>query len=125
MRKPSLQVIFGLGALCVCVYLYLVNPSESRILPPCLFFWATGFYCSGCGSLRATHSILHGRIGTAIGYNAFFVFSIPLLVALVVFDYLQRPFRIDKRVIIVYLAIGVAFWILRNLPVAPFDALAP
>ncbi|PYV86056.1 MAG: hypothetical protein DMG90_22080 [Acidobacteria bacterium] len=35
------------------------NPASSGIFPPCPFLWLTGFYCPGCGSLRALHQLLH------------------------------------------------------------------
>jgi hypothetical protein len=38
--------------------------------PPCPTWWLGGVYCGGCGTLRAWHHALHGRLGAAMSHNA-------------------------------------------------------
>ena len=49
--------------------LYLFNPAESRLFPPCPFHALTGWQCPGCGSLRAAHCLLHGEFIAAFRLN--------------------------------------------------------
>lgn len=37
--------------------------------PPCLFHWATGWPCPGCGSTRALRQFVHGHLGAAFVFN--------------------------------------------------------
>jgi hypothetical protein len=55
----------GLGALT----LHAVDPAASRVYPTCALREITGLQCPGCGSLRAGHAWLHGRIGEAMRQN--------------------------------------------------------
>jgi hypothetical protein len=41
----------------------------------CIFHHVTGLQCPGCGMTRAFHSITHGDIVTAFGFN---IFAVPL-----------------------------------------------
>ncbi len=37
--------------------------------PPCLFHWATGYPCPGCGSTRAFRQLVQGHLGAAFIFN--------------------------------------------------------
>lgn len=75
------------GELCVSVAILVAGlhhardfePGEFRLFPPCPFLWLTGFYCPGCGSLRALHQLLHGNFAAAISFNPFAVLALPFV----------------------------------------------
>jgi hypothetical protein len=101
--------------------LFAVDPAESRLYPPCLLHWATGLHCPTCGVLRATHSLLHGHVADAFRLNPLLVLGLPVLgLAAWRRAWLARPW-----VPWAALAALVLFGIARNLPLAPFAALAP
>jgi len=101
--------------------LFTNNPETSRLFPPCPVFAVTGLYCPGCGSTRASHHLMHGRVATAMTFNPLMVISIPIVVAM-----LLRP-RITRRPITAWAAaaILIVYALLRNLPWEPFASLAP
>jgi len=103
------------------VLLYYNDPRSSGLFPPCPFFWLTGFYCPGCGSTRAIYSLLHGRIGDAIGFNPVLVFSIPVIASLLVKPEWSRKPWVPRCAFVVLVAHGV----LRNIPLWPFVLLGP
>ncbi len=117
-------LLFGTAALAGAtgtVILYLVDPQVSVFFPPCPFLRLTGLYCAGCGALRATHALLHGRLAAAFAYNPLLVASLPALAALVVRPaWARRP-----DVARIAAATLLAYWLLRNLPVWPLTLLAP
>ena len=66
-------------ALTVMFVLFWVDPSRRAIFPVCQFHRLTGLNCPGCGGLRATHHLLHGRVATAFHHNMLVVIAPPLL----------------------------------------------
>lgn len=97
------------------------DPERSRIFPGCPIRQFTGLHCSGCGSTRASHHLLNGRIGTALKYNALAVMAIPVLVIMA-----ARPDRFRRPWIAwTVLAILIGYSILRNVDRWPFRHLAP
>ena len=69
--------MLGLGAVLVALaaYLFIYDPSRAGLYPPCLFLLATGHPCPGCGTTRALHALLHGRVSHAISLSP----QLPLL----------------------------------------------
>jgi Protein of unknown function (DUF2752) len=66
--------------LASLVVLYCWHPGDIAALPPCPAQKLTGLYCPGCGSLRAIHHLLHGRLTTAWQHNpAMLVLGVPAL----------------------------------------------
>lgn len=110
------------GALGIfLVLLYAENPATSRLYPPCPFRLLTGLHCPGCGSLRALHNLLHGRVQAALSLNPLMVVSLPILGIM-----LGNPAWIYRRwVPWVSLGVLVGYGILRNIPFRPFLLLAP
>lgn len=134
-RKPATvaawlaSAVLATGAL---VLVYAVDPRTPGNYPPCLFLFLTGCYCPGCGTLRALHSLLHGNLRHALGYNTLTVALLPFLGAAYVFGFTRavpgQPFprfRISSRVAWVTLAVILTFWVVRNVPVFPLSVLAP
>ena len=69
----------ALALLTGLTVLFIHDPAKSSLFPPCLFHALTGLHCPGCGSLRATHELLHGRLLSALRHNAFWVLLLPLV----------------------------------------------
>jgi len=108
------------------------DPATSGIFPPCPLHYLTGWYCPGCGSLRAIHQLLHGNLAAAWAMNPLTVIVLPFVAyglishALSVFwgRALPQIFLPAKWIYALGVVI-VVFGIVRNLPVYPFELLAP
>jgi hypothetical protein len=107
----------------------VVDPNEPGHYPACPFLSLTGWYCPGCGSLRAVHALAHGDVGEAVARNPLAVACVPLLVTLFVLWTRRRltgrarTWAAPAAWINALLALVIAFWVLRNLE--PFAWLAP
>ena len=108
------------------------DPATSTVFPPCPFRLLTGWYCPGCGSLRAFHQLLCGNLHNAWAMNPLAVVCLPFLAygmasyahRVVRGTYLPRMFVPAPWI----RALGVAvvlFGIGRNLSLYPFVLLAP
>jgi hypothetical protein len=120
-QKTILVTALTVLALCGATLLFLVDPSSSQIYPPCPSRLLTGFFCPGCGSLRALHHLLRGDLPGALSLDPLLVASIPVIGILLI-----RP-RLICRLWIAWLGLAVllAFGIARNIPCMPFLLLAP
>jgi hypothetical protein len=101
--------------------LFLCNPAEHRIFSPCPLHRLTGLYCSGCGSLRAAHLLLHGNLAGALRMNPLMVFLLPIVGLLA----LRPSPAYPKWMPWAALAILILYGIARNIPLWPFILLAP
>jgi hypothetical protein len=138
-RRPWLlhraaPVVGGCAAAAAATVLAISDPSApgSRF-PACQFRAATGLWCPGCGLTRGTHSLLNGDLAVALGHNIF----TPLALAAAavgwwswtrrawVGEWLRLPSWAGARTGWMMLAAAIAYGVARNVPVAPFDALAP
>lgn len=112
--------------------LYRWNPATAGFFPVCPFFTLTGWYCPGCGSLRAMHQLLHGHLEIAFGLNPLLVLALPFVLYHILALLLRHP-RIRPLSTSLIPAWGVravgivlvVFGVLRNLPQYPFSLLAP
>ena len=66
----------GVGAIGM---LAVVSPEEQGHYPTCPFLTITGYFCPGCGSLRAIHALTQGDIVTAWERNPLLLVMGPLL----------------------------------------------
>lgn len=123
-----------IGALfCVgVVVIFFFDPSEASWFPPCLFHHVTGWYCPGCGTTRAVHQLVHGRLLAAFDYNPLMVLTLPFIFYALLSEvryqvkgrHLPQIFRAWWWSWMV-VGIVLAYWVLRNIPVYPFSYLAP
>jgi len=76
-RLAALAIV-ATGATAL-VTLYFHDPAAAGFFPPCPFHYLTGLHCPGCGTLRATHQLLHGHPLAALDLNPLMVLSLPFL----------------------------------------------
>ena len=123
--------LFAITLLLMCIgfFIFRYSPADSGLYPPCLFQKITGLYCPGCGTARALHALLHGRISTAISYNASLVVLAPTFLHLYVRCCLRNIKRmaatceLPPSLYKALLIIVVIFGILRNIPAYPLCSL--
>lgn len=96
-------------------------------LPPCPFHALTGLYCPGCGSTRALHHLLNMEFATALKCNFLAVATLPYMLALFGVKALRRlgiwhgpTLELPVNWTWWLTAVVIAWWIVRNLPLAVF-----
>lgn len=121
-RSKAIKIaLIAVIVIAAIVVYFSYNPSTSKFFPRCIFFTVTGLRCPGCGSQRVIHSLLHGNIGAAWGYNAFMVCVIPVFIIYLLNDYtkiIPPKFRkiLTHRVTLLILFVSVVLWfVLRNI----------
>ena len=131
-RERLLLFAFVSVAVGALGFLYLFNPGASALYPTCPFLAFTGCYCPGCGSLRALHQLMRGRLVTAFGLNPLMVLSVPFIgyffVSRTMFAVAGHPLKtFFVRPVLIWALLGaiLAYWVLRNIPTYPFSLLAP
>jgi Protein of unknown function (DUF2752) len=121
-RAVLLPLAVGAVALLGAGYVASVDPNVAGHYPGCPLLAITGWYCPGCGSLRALHALGHGDLVTALARNPFAVVGL----AYVVISWALwlgrtargRPPRWLAPPWVLYGVLGaiLAFWVLRNVP---------
>jgi hypothetical protein len=130
-RKAAVA-LFLVAALATGAGLLLVfdpNDADSP-LPQCLFRLLTGLYCPGCGITRALHALLHADFATAWAMNPMIVLMLALLPAMAWHQLGRQPAlpAAFSRVLVnpkAWIALLIAFGVLRNLRWAAFAWMAP
>jgi len=134
MMTIRLKILWrGVGIAALIVIYCLFNPLKAGFFPRCPFNVLTGLYCPGCGSQRAFHALLHGRVLQAAGYNLLAVLLLPFVLYSAIAFAGNHLWRLGLRQDVFYkpwfakavLGLVVAFWVLRNLPVPCFRWMAP
>lgn len=124
---------FGIagGILAALAVLFFCDPSQTALYPVCWFYQLTGLACPGCGALRALHQLFHGHLTEAFRLNPVLILALPFLfwvlarIAARELAGMNLPRLAIGRVgLLALLALAVGFWILRNLPLAPFSWFA-
>ncbi|MBT0566313.1 DUF2752 domain-containing protein [Williamsia sp. CHRR-6] len=114
-----------------CVGIWLADPTTpGGVIPVCPTKALLGIDCPGCGSMRMIYSLLHADIGAALRYNALGLVAVVLLVVsyigwvLARFGVARLPRWQDRRWAPMLVLIAVIGWfVVRNLPFAPFTGL--
>lgn len=113
----------GLAGAAAAATLYAVDPNQPGHYPTCPFLALTGWYCPGCGALRAMHDLLHLDPGAALARNPLTVLAVPYLLVAGGFWVLRLTGRPAPRstalppwVLWTLLSVVLAFGVLRNLP---------
>jgi hypothetical protein len=126
-------IVYSTAVVAISLLYFFVDARVSHLLPKCPFHSITGLYCPGCGSQRALSSLLHLDIAAATRYNLLMVVSLPLIgysayaASMNTFTEVKVQQKLFHSVTFIWsLAIVVVlFAVLRNLPVYPFNLLAP
>ena len=120
------------AGMCGLLLLWIFDPAQSGFFPPCPFRYLTGWYCPGCGSLRALHQLLHGNIEAAWAMNPLAVVLLPFIAYGLLSEVVKywRGRGLPQPVlsgasIQALCAVIILFGIARNLPLHPLNLLAP
>ena len=129
-RRRTWWLVAAAAALLLggAATLFAFNPTTTRLFPPCLFRAATGLHCPGCGSTRALHHLLHGRVATAFDFNPLLVASLPFVAYALVRGAVRTrraPRPLPAWAIWGLFVVVLAFGLLRNLPWKPTRWMAP
>ncbi len=110
-------------------YVGLADPSRGGAFVACPFHAVTGLWCPGCGMTRAVHHLLHLDVPAALSSNLL------LPVVLVVLGWVWLAWAsprvpsitrvVPPRAWTALVAVALVFAVLRNLPVAALQTLAP
>jgi hypothetical protein len=122
-RHFLIGLLFAPVAIAALVVLYRVDPSQSNCFPRCPLHEFTGLHCPGCGSTRAMHSLLHGRVAEALRCNPLLVVGLPCVVLFSLWRY--HVGHGSRACALATLAIVMAYGVARNIPCYPFKLLAP
>ena len=112
--------------------LHLRDPHTSGSWGACPWLALTGYYCPGCGGLRAVNDLTRGDLGAALSSNVVLVVLLPLL-ALGWVRWTRRAWRgtparpVSRAgataLVVAAVVVTVAFTVLRNTPTGAW--LAP
>jgi hypothetical protein len=109
------------AALAALLLLFARDPAAGGF-PSCVFLSLTGWECPGCGSLRATHQLLHGRLLQSLALNPFVLVSSPILAGFLLSELAVvmgrgiRPGYLPPGPLVRLLPVALGlFWVLRNL----------
>jgi len=130
MKNNVKRFICWLFLVLIFVYYYITplnnNPNSGGI--PCTIKSITGYSCSGCGTQRALHQLLHFNFEKAFFLNVLFFLGLPFLLYLyfvlieVYVTKSRKPtgFLFSTQTGIFVIIIVLLFSILRNIPYYPF-----
>lgn len=126
---PPLGVV-GLGCVASAVVLWGDPTTPGGPLPVCPTKALFGIACPGCGGMRMLYSALHGDIGAALHYNAVSFVILLLLgwstAAWAVGRWRGRPassWLHWRWAPAAFVVVFVVWFVVRNLPFAPFTSL--
>lgn len=133
LSKKIIYILATTALVAVVVFYFNFSPKEFNFFPKCPFYVVTGFHCPGCGSQRAFHEILHGNIIAGIQHNLLVILAV-LVIAYKFFVFFRNkanPEKSSRNLLYhnaapwIILILVVGFWIIRNIPLAPFHFFAP
>ena len=113
--------------------LFIIDPLKQKLFPDCYILSATGLYCPGCGMTRSLHSIVHGEFLQAGRYNFMVFLIIGICIIFYVLYFGWRFFNLNiiskidikPRYVFGFLIVILLYFVLRNVPFAPFNYFTP
>lgn len=129
-RLTAPVVVAGAVAL-VCVGVTLADPTTpGGAIPVCPSKALLGINCPGCGSSRMLYSLLHGDLSAALHFNALGLLALGALL----YSYLAwtrsrvtgrtgTPWHLRRHAPNIVLAVVLIWFVIRNIPIAPFTGL--
>ena len=121
-RRVGLPLAVAAVGLIGAGYVTAVDPNTAGHYPTCPFLAVTGWYCPGCGALRAMHALGHGDVMTALARYPFAVVAFGYIAVTWVMwlrrSVTGRPPRWLAPAWVLHGVLGaiLAFWVLRNVP---------
>lgn len=114
--------LIAAGAAGAGLILHLIDPRSPGHYPTCPFLAVTGYYCPGCGALRAMASLTDGDLAGSVGFNPMAVVAVAgLLVVFAAWGIRQwrgepkrtltRPWVTNAMALLI-----LVFWVARNIP---------
>ena len=79
--KEQDKVMYIIGLITLGIFLaagifFYVNGSLLKsLMPPCMFYKITGYYCPGCGGTRAVYALFQGKFLTSLFYQPFILYT--------------------------------------------------
>ncbi|QNO14235.1 DUF2752 domain-containing protein [Alkalicella caledoniensis] len=131
--NPKLQRLLALGFLLgIALIIYIYHPATPYTMITSPFRQVTGFYCPGCGTIRAMTQLLKGNILKAASHNILAVIFSPLLLWIVASNIslviigkpLPRP-ELPSKGIWILLTVVIVYGVARNLPISQLQFLRP
>jgi hypothetical protein len=124
-------LLVAASATLVCAATWVSDPTTpGGPLPVCPTKALLGIDCPGCGSARMLYSLMHGNVVGAARFNALALVALVLLVwAYVAWTYGRltgrrvRGWQHHRWSAMVTLVLVGAWFVVRNIPFAPFNAL--
>jgi hypothetical protein len=124
-------LLVAASATLVCAATWVSDPTTpGGPLPVCPTKALLGIDCPGCGSARMLYSLMHGNVTAAARFNALALVVLVLLVwAYVAWTYGRltgrriRGWQHHRWAAMVTLLLVGAWFVVRNIPFAPFNAL--
>ena len=133
--KAGIVAVVTLLSAGAAYVLVTFPPAGSPYYPKCQLHSLTGLHCPGCGMTRFAAALLQGEVSQAAAYNLVGLGVVPVAAVWVlqqVWAWLwgvtpRRWFspKWSSRVSIAFVAVLAVFFVMRNVPVAPFTLLAP
>jgi len=124
-------LVVAATAMLACAAVWVGDPTTPNgPLPVCPTKALLGIDCPGCGSLRMLYSLMHGNLAAAVRFNALGLVAVGLLVwAYGAWTYGRvvgrriTSWQHHRWSAVVTLALVMTWFVVRNIPFAPFTAL--
>lgn len=131
-KRIQLILFYFITSLCLVTFYYFDPANYHNIYPPSLVREWGGFYCAGCGMLRAIHQLLHGNWQAALRYNPLSIIFLPYFFYwfapyFLKYFYQIEPYTIrnkEKQILAIIIICSV-YGILRNIPSPALFWLVP
>ena len=117
MKVRNKIILWVIGLSCFCILYHYFDPAHSHLAPKCIFKSLTGYDCPGCGSQRAIHAFLNGRIWEGIQYNYLLVPALLYVMALTIFPREGKVYSAlsGSTACWIWFGVFIAWWIGRNI----------
>lgn len=131
-KKYQLMFFCFLTSLGIVIFYSFDPANPNNFYPPSLSRDWGGFYCAGCGMLRALHQLLHGNWDAALKLNSLLIISLPYFFYWTIPSFSKYFYNIDlynipckTRQLSISILIIIVYGFIRNIPEPPFSWLAP
>lgn len=131
--KKTIFLFRCAAVVAISLLYFFIDARQTQLFPKCPFYSLTGLFCPGCGSQRAISALLHFDLASAMRFNVLLIASLPMIgysiyaSAMNTFTTKVVQQRLFHSVTFIWIlaVVVMLFWVLRNVPVYPFDLLAP